>query len=102
MLLDIKKRLIILSMLPKEGDINDQCLCKDISLKLELSPSCIELVQLKNVDGVISWDNSKEELLSVDFTLSESNFLKALVEELDRNKKANPENLQLLIEIKSL
>ena len=102
MQLNIKNRLLIVNLLPKEGSILEQQMCKEIGTKVELSPELIEHIELKKDENNIHWNAEKEEILEVCFSAPEVSILKGIVEKLDKEGKVNPENLDLCLEIKKL
>lgn len=103
MILNIKKRLIILSMLPKSSSISEQTIARDIAKKIELNPETVSLVELlRDEAGNLKWNPEKEELLEVDFSGAEVLLLREIVEGLDKDKKVNPENLDVCLDIKAL
>lgn len=103
MLLNIKKRILILSVLPNSASINDQAICKDISNKVRIDGATVALIGLREDEkNILHWDVEKEEIVDVEFSETEKLFLKNIIDELDKNKLVTPDNLELCLEIKSL
>lgn len=82
--LQIKDRLYIPAILPKEGNFKDFNLKKEILRKIEISETEREAVGLKeNPDNNrIEWDVKKDTPLCVDFTSDEMDYLKRSCEKM--------------------
>ena len=82
--LQIKDRLYIPAILPKEGKFNEFNLKKSILRKIEITPKEREAIDLKeNPDtNRIEWDVTKDEPLHVDFNDEEMQYLKASCERI--------------------
>lgn len=103
MILNIKKRLLILNLLPKFSTISEQEICREIGKKIELDEETIKKIDLnRDENNHLKWDVSKEELLQVDFSFDEITLLKKLISELNKKEQVSCENLEICLDINSL
>ncbi|MHC4122000.1 MAG: hypothetical protein ACYSSI_00370 [Planctomycetota bacterium] len=106
--LSIKDRLMLLGLLPKEGNILAITLAKDIRDKVVLTQA--EMTKYKveekiSTDGTgrnisnLVWDE-KGQTKKIEFTNAEWQLLKEQVEKLDNKKRVTPDLLSLCLMIK--
>lgn len=96
--LTIKDRLYIPALLPKEGTFRDFNTKKDLSQKIEVTPTERNEIGLhENKDtGRIEWDTAKEFSLQVDFTPSELAYLKSACEKI--SEQSLPDDMWFCVE----
>lgn len=99
MILTISERIQLTQFIPKEGNIVEMMLCKDLSDKLNFTANEIEEFKIKFKDGFVSWESSKN--FDIEITDSQLKLLKDFITKLDSEKKINLENLDLCLKIKN-
>ena len=82
MKMNIESRLVILANLPQQGSLLEMMTARNIRRKIEFSSEEMNKLNLKEINGKISW-NSSSELLNVDFTDQEKEFLKSIIKIMD-------------------
>lgn len=96
--LSIHDRLMILGLLPREGDFVTLKLARDIREKVELSQAEMKKHDVKprsaEDGGGLQWIEPKKKT-KIDFSSAEMELLKAKVSELDKTKKIRSEILSL-------
>jgi len=99
--LNIKNRLLLTtSLLPREGNIINLTLARDIRQKVELTQAEIKKYGVKpNESGGLKWDE-KGWMKKVQFTNAEIELLKTQVNNLDKQQKINSELLDLCLKIR--
>jgi hypothetical protein len=111
--LGIRDRLIIPSILPGQGGIVAQRVCKDIRKKVGLTQDEMKLVnmrdvQLPNGQSTVMWDTHRTEtvdgvevkvpieepIIEVSFTGAELKIIAEQISKLDKQGKITPETLE--------
>ena len=103
MQLSFKDRVIMsLLLLPKESNITDQIICKDIAKKIEISQEERELVNLTTSErGGLTWEPTKEPApREIEFSAAELDLLRKSVTKLDEEKKVSADILDLCLMIR--
>lgn len=101
MKLSVKERLVVGSLLPKEGNIMVQTLARDIREKTKLLQKEFKDVGFKvTPQGGYQWDKKKAKSKKVDFTSAELGLLKKQVDILDKQNKITQELLDICLKIK--
>ena len=96
MKLKISDRLLILSVLPQEGNIMQVRLVRDLIGKIGLSAKEIEDWKVKSEkNGQIKWDNSKAIEKEIPISESESKIIADTFEEISKNNKLNVSQIEL-------
>lgn len=80
---NVATRLMLLMNLPEQGSVTEMILKRNVRKKIDFSSEEVEALKMKNEDGRIMWSPEKE-LLTVEFTDSEIEFLKSIIEKLDK------------------
>jgi hypothetical protein len=96
--LQIKDRLYIPALLPKEGNFKQFNLKKDILKKIEISEEerkSVELTENRETKR-IEWNTEKDAPLSVDFTAEEMEYLKQCCEKI--SEEALPDDMWATVE----
>jgi hypothetical protein len=92
MKLNLLERLVIQKILPKEGDFVTLKVLN--SLKLTLAPSEEELkeFELKNQDGMITWNSKGSEEREISIGEKATDIIVNALKDLDKNKKLTQEH----------
>ena len=100
MKLSTKDRLIMSGLYPRESNIIDQVLIKDIKIKVDLTQSEFKAIDFKIVGDKYTWNNKKGKDKEIDFTAAELNLLRTQIDKMDKEKKITQEILSLCLRIK--
>jgi len=99
--LTVKDRLTFQTLYPKQSNLINQTLVRDIDKKVSLTQEEQKLIGLKTVrEGVIRWDEEADAAKNVKFTDTEISFLKSQVDRLDKAEQINQDILDLCIKIR--
>ncbi len=98
--LNIRDRILVQGLLPKQSDIITQVLVADIIKKVAFSQQENKSCDIKNVGGQISWQ--KQKTITVHFTTAEIVILKAQIQEKDKQKSITQEMLPLVLKLKDI
>lgn len=83
-------------MLPKENDFAGLVIKSDLVNKIKITQDEIKEFEIKNLrDGVISWNEKKEKDLEVELTDLETQMVKDILTEMDKEKKLTDEHVEL-------
>jgi hypothetical protein len=102
MKLTIKDRVVMPSLYPKESNIVNQILVKDIKEKVELTQPELKEIDFKPMGTHYSWDMKKAKDKKVDFTEAELDLLKNEIDKLDKEKKITQDILPLCLKIREV
>ena len=102
MKLSIKERLLIGDLYPKEGNIMEQTMVRDMAGKTAITQEEMDQVNFRASDNGFVWDSDKAEDVEVEFTDAELDVLRGSVDKLDREKKVTQDNLDLCRKIKGI
>lgn len=83
--LNVATRLIILSNLPEKDNIINMITSRNIRNKINFSSEEIEKLKLKNDNNRITW-LPENKLFEVEFSETEINLLKDIINKLDTSK----------------
>jgi len=101
--LTVKDRLTFQQLFPKQSNLINQTLVRDIDEKVSLTQEEQKLIGLKAGEGgVVRWSNEADRNVSknVKFTGAEINFLKAQIDRLDKEEKISQDILNLCLKIR--
>lgn len=82
--LNVATRLMLLMNLPEQGSVIEMISKRNIRKKIDFSSEELEDLNIKNEDGRIIW-SSEAPSIEVEFTDSEINLLKSLIDKLDKS-----------------
>jgi len=85
--LNIGERLIILQILPKEGNFATLKLIRDLVNKIGISADEHTDFELKQEGDKLSWNAKGSEEKSIDFKIKEIELISNALEKLDKEKK---------------
>lgn len=91
--LNVKERLLMATILPKESDIKTMTICKDISAKTDLTQTEFEEIGFNNEGGGYSWSKNIDK--TIDFTEAEIQVVKVALKKLDEEKKITRDALDI-------
>lgn len=95
MILTIKDRLLLRSVLPEQGNLISMILAKSIAKKLDFTPKEITDFCIKQEGEKITWDSSKCVDIEVSFEESEINLLRDQFKKLDSEEKISIDMVDL-------
>lgn len=81
--LNVAVRLVLLMNLPEQGSVIDMISKRNVRNKIDFSSEEVEKYDIKNDKGKIVWSQNAEAI-SVEFTDSEIEFLKSIINKLDQ------------------
>ena len=102
MKLSIKDRIVFEAFLPKQGNIVDIKVAKDLREKVEIQQEEMIKVNLRVEGAFTKWDAGKDFDIEIEITDLEKSLLKKQVEELDKLKSINDQNLDLALKIQEM
>lgn len=82
--LNIATRIVLLTNLPEQGSVVEMISKRNIRHKIDFSSQEMEDYKIEQKEGRISW-NPEAPNKDVEFTDSEIEFLKSLVDKLDKS-----------------
>lgn len=94
--LTIKDRIVLLTLLPRQGGLIELQTIKRLIQILEFTSEEIEKYQLKDTANGVRWNKEKEEEKEVIFTDSQINIIKKSINEADKNKTLTLEMLETI------
>ena len=102
----VQDRMVISALYPRQSDILNQLIVKDIESKVRLTKSELKDIDFSSApDGrgfVWNTDKGKEMEIDVEFTKAELAFLKSRIQELDKKKAITQNILDLIIKIRDV
>lgn len=84
--LSIATRLVLLISLPEQGSVTEMISKRNVRSKIDFSSKEVEEYKLKTIDDKISWSMDAPEV-EIEFTDTEIEFLKKIVDDLDKSGK---------------
>lgn len=96
--LNVAVRLMLLMNLPEQGSVTEMILKRNVRKKIDFSSKEVEDYKIKNGDGRIIWSQDAS-CIEVEFTDSEIEFLKSLIDKLDKSGLITDNILDFIEEI---
>ena len=93
--LTFKERFVFGGLFPKNYNLVEGMIMKDIKTKIEISQEEFKEANIKTVGTQSIWDANKTKDKDIIFTEMEINFLKERVKELDKDKKIDNDTFEL-------
>jgi hypothetical protein len=81
--LNIATRLILLVNLPEQGSVVDMISKRNVRRKIDFSSEEMESAKINITEDKVTWDPNAVPI-EVEFTESEVNFLKDIIDKLDK------------------
>lgn len=96
MILDIKNRLLLIGMLPQQGNLSEMVDIYDLVRELKLSDEEKGLVSYIENGTYVKWDYEKDPNKDVNINSSQMGIIKKNIDRLDREGKINLEMIPLI------
>ena len=96
MKLDIKNRLLLIGMLPQQGNLSEMVDIYDLVRDLKLSDEEKGAISYIENDAYVKWDYDKDPNKDINITSSQMNIIKKSIERLDKENKINLEMIPLI------
>jgi len=96
MKLTIKDRIVLLTLLPRQGGLIELQTIKGLIQVLEFTSQEIEEYQLRDTDNGVLWNKDKEKEKEITFTDAQINLIKKSINEADKNKTLTLEMLETI------
>jgi hypothetical protein len=93
--LNIGERLVLLSVIPKEGNFVTVRVIKNLISKVALTDVEIGLCEVTEVDGNVRWNEKGELPFEFEFEPTELDIIKKTLRELDSTNKLNVDSFSL-------
>ena len=93
--LSILNRILVLSIVPKEGDLLTMKVIRGFREKVSFTANELAEFNLKNNEGMFTWDRSKERKIEFEITPKETEIIKEGLETLNKEKKLTEQFLEL-------
>lgn len=106
--LDIKERLTIRQLFPKQGNLMSQVMASDIGKKVDISQADMKRCGFKETKDPVgnpsgwTWDDKRDNPTEFIFTDAEVTFLKEQVDRVDKMQEITQDMVTICQKIKSL
>ena len=100
MKMNVATRLVILINLPEHGSVVEMISKRNIIKKVDFTSEEVESLKFKNEDGKIFWTNEIKPI-DVEFNNEEINFLKNIINQLDKDGNITDSILDFAAEIQN-
>ena len=106
--LDVKERLTIRQLFPKQGNLMSQVMASDIGKKVDISQADMKkfgFKETKNLEGNPTgwtWDDARDRPAEFIFTDAEITFLKEQVDRVDKMQEITQDMVTICQKIKSI
>ena len=88
-------RLLLLGILPAEGDVTTLRIVRDLQRDLSFSEQEYADLQLVQADGQVTWDRSHDQPKDVSVGLKATNLIVGVLQRLSDDKKLTSQHLAL-------
>lgn len=96
MLLTVKERILLLQVLPKEGDFLTQKIVRDMRSKIGLSEEDWKTYGIHTTpDGRVEWDATKDKGVEIPFGDKATEIVRDGLKDLDKQKKVTDDFIPL-------
>src|SRR4030042_2235 len=100
MKLSVLERILLLGLLPKEGNILTVRLIRTLREKIEFKEEEIKLFEIKTVssttgDALITWNKKAETEVEIDITTLEKTIIVEQLKDVNDKKKLTPDHISL-------
>jgi len=93
--LNVRDRLILLSILPQEGDFTTLKIVRQLREDLSFSEDDHKLLKFVQADNQIAWNPEGDHIKKVEFKPKSSEIVANALKELDKQKKLKEEHIDL-------
>lgn len=97
--LNVATRLMLLMNLPEQGSVTEMISKRNVRKKIDFSSKEVDDYKIHSEEGRVVWD-PKAASVEIEFTESEVNFLKDLVNKMDESKGITDNFLDFVEEIR--
>lgn len=95
MKLDVRERLVLLSVLPPEGDFITLKVVRKLKENLSFTEDEIKQYKFVQADGSVSWDNSVEQSKPIEIGTQAKTIISEALGKLDKDKKLRDEHFSI-------
>lgn len=93
--LSVLNRILILSVVPVEGDLLTMRVVKNFREKVSFTENELVEFNLKNNNGMFTWDRNKERKIEFEITPKETEMIKEGIEKLNKENKLTEQFIEL-------
>jgi len=97
--LNIQERLLISTLYPQKSSLKNQIVVRDIKEKVKISQDELTKYDIKENNGVITWNQGKVENKVIDFTQMEIDLLKNQISEADKKNEITQNLVELCLKL---
>lgn len=96
MKLDVKNRLLLIGMLPQQGNLSEMVDIYDLVRDLKLSDEEKGAISYVENGNYVKWDFEKDPNKDINISSSQMKIIKKTIEKLDKENKINLEMVPLI------
>ena len=96
MKLDVKNRLLLIGMLPQQGNLSEMVDIYDLVRDLKLSDEEKGAISYVENGNYVKWDFEKDPNKDININSSQMKIIKKTIEKLDKENKINLEMVPLI------
>lgn len=96
MKLDVKNRLLLIGMLPQQGNLSEMVDIYDLVRDLKLSDEEKGAISYVENGNYVKWDFEKDPNKDITISSSQMQIIKKTIEKLDKENKINLEMIPLI------
>lgn len=96
MKLDVKNRLLLIGMLPQQGNLSEMVDIYDLVRDLKLSDEEKGAISYIENGNYVKWDFEKDPNKDINISSSQMKIIKKTIEKLDKENKINLEMIPLI------
>lgn len=96
MKLDVKNRLLLIGMLPQQGNLSEMVDIYDLVRDLKLSDEEKGAISYVENGNYVKWDFEKDPNKDINISSSQMKIIKKTIEKLDKENKINLEMIPLI------
>lgn len=101
MFLTIKDRLMIINMLPQEGNLSDMTEIYDLVRELRIEDVEKDYINYREENGAIKWDADKAKEKEINLTSAQKRILDTTITKLDKNNQIGLNLIETILKIKN-
>ena len=96
MKLDIKNRLLLIGILPQQGNLSEMVDIYDLVRDLKISDEEKGIISYIENGNYVKWDYEKDPNKDINISSSQMKIIKKAIEKLDKENKINLEMIPLI------
>lgn len=101
MLLTIKDRLMLIGMLPSEGNLSDMTEIYDLVRALRIEDPEKNYINYREENGSIVWDADKAKTKEITLTSAQKRIINDTINKLDKNNQIGLNQIETIMKIKN-